>query len=147
EESKKLVNGSPSSPAAFAFQGITKTFGPVTANADVSFEVAAGTIHGVVGENGAGKSTIMKILYGLYQPDSGQIWVRGEQQKIAHPDQAIALGIGMVHQHFMLVPTLSVWRNVVLGREPSLFFFDRAGLCAQIDELQRSFGFSLDLEA
>src|SRR5476651_2196495 len=131
------------SPPDFAFRDIRKTFGNVTANSDVTFEVAHNTIHGVVGENGAGKSTIMKILYGLYEPDEGEIFVRGEKVVIPSPQAAIALGIGMVHQHFMLVPTMTVWENVVLGSEP--FRLDRKKITLKLDELQKSFGFALDL--
>ncbi len=128
------------------FRNIRKVFGSVTANDGVSFAIQKQSIHGVVGENGAGKSTIMKILYGLYQPDEGELRVRGEVCEIASPDRAISLGIGMVHQHFMLVPTLSVWRNIVLGREPSARLDGRA-LCVELEALQKSVGFHLDLSA
>lgn len=133
------------SASAFAFHDITKTFGSVVANRDVSFSVAAGTVHGVVGENGAGKSTIMKILYGMYAPDSGRIEVRDKTRKIARPQDAIALGIGMVHQHFMVVPTLKVWQNVVLGTEPGAFLREKT-ILAELSALQHEYGFSLDLE-
>ncbi len=133
--------------AAFAFRGITKRFGPVVANEAVTFEARQGSIHGVVGENGAGKSTIMKVLYGLYQPDEGEMQVRGQTVRIASPEAAIRLGIGMVHQHFMLVPTLSIWRNVILGREPTLGRLDAASIKQKLDELQKTFGFHLDLDA
>ena len=93
---------------AFSFHDITKRFGPIVANSKVSFSVEKGSLHGVVGENGAGKSTIMKILYGLYEPDEGYIELGGEKTRITSPLQAIRHKIGMVHQHFMLVPTLTV---------------------------------------
>ncbi len=96
---------------------ITKTFGSVVANNDVSMSVHAGTIHAIVGENGAGKSTIMKIAYGFYQPDSGEIVFRGKRVDVRSPHDAIALGIGMVHQHFMLVDTMTVAENIILGAE------------------------------
>ncbi len=97
---------------------IEKRFGAVHANRDVALTVAAGTVHGIVGENGAGKSTLMSILYGFYEADSGQIQIEGRPASIQGSAQAIALGIGMVHQHFMLVDTLSALDNVMLGAEP-----------------------------
>ena len=96
---------------------IMKTFGNVVANNDVSFSVENGTIHAIVGENGAGKSTIMRIVYGFYNADSGEILIDGEPVSIRSPHDAIALGIGMVHQHFMLVDNMSVAENIVLGAE------------------------------
>jgi general nucleoside transport system ATP-binding protein len=98
-------------------RNITKTFGNVTANNDVSITVHKGTIHAIVGENGAGKSTIMRIAYGFYSADSGEILVGGKPATIRGPHDAIALGIGMVHQHFMLVDTMTVAENIVLGAE------------------------------
>lgn len=130
---------------AFSFHGITKRFGSVLASDSVSFAVEKGSIHGVVGENGAGKSTIMKILYGLYVPDAGEIRVEERAQNITDPLHAISLGIGMVHQHFMLVPTLSVWENVVLGSEPTLGKINVSEVLQRLDAIQKDFGFSLDL--
>lgn len=98
--------------------GINKRFGAVAANADVNLNIQSGTVHGIVGENGAGKSTLMSVLYGFYTSDSGSIEVFGKQVNIRNADDAIALGIGMVHQHFMLVDTLSALENVMLGAEP-----------------------------
>lgn len=98
-------------------KNITKTFGSVVANDDVSITVHKGTIHAIVGENGAGKSTIMRIAYGFYNADSGEIFVDGRKVEIRNPHDAIALGIGMVHQHFMLVDTMTVAENIVLGAE------------------------------
>ncbi|MEO6333345.1 MAG: ABC transporter ATP-binding protein [Pyrinomonadaceae bacterium] len=98
-------------------KNITKTFGSVVANDDVSIKVHKGTIHAIVGENGAGKSTIMRIAYGFYNADSGEIFVDGEPVQIRNPHDAIALGIGMVHQHFMLVDTMTVAENIILGAE------------------------------
>jgi general nucleoside transport system ATP-binding protein len=97
---------------------IEKRFGNVRANHDVNLSVAQSTIHGLVGENGAGKSTLMSILYGFYMADSGSIEVEGKPVRIRHSDEAICLGIGMVHQHFMLVDTLSALDNILLGVEP-----------------------------
>ena len=98
-------------------KNITKTFGDVVANNDVSISVKKGTIHAIVGENGAGKSTVMRIAYGFYKADSGEIFVDGKLVNIRSPHDAIALGIGMVHQHFMLVDTMTVAENIVLGAE------------------------------
>jgi general nucleoside transport system ATP-binding protein len=97
---------------------ITKRFGTVLANDNVDITVAPGTIHAIVGENGAGKSTAMRIAYGFYAPDSGDILIDGQVRRIATPHDAIALGVGMVHQHFMLVDTMTVAENIVLGAEP-----------------------------
>jgi ABC-type uncharacterized transport system ATPase subunit len=102
---------------AVEFRNICKAFGPVQANADVSFAIAKGSIHGVIGENGAGKSTLMSILYGYYNADSGQLLLDGQQRSIRTSHEAIALGIGMVHQHFMLVENFTVLDNVMLGTE------------------------------
>ena len=98
-------------------KNITKTFGNVTANSDVSIKIEKGTIHAIVGENGAGKSTIMRIAYGFYKADSGEILVDGKSVNIKSPQDAIKLGIGMVHQHFMLVDTMTVAENIILGAE------------------------------
>ena len=98
-------------------RNITKTFGETIANDDVSIKIEKGTIHAIVGENGAGKSTIMRIAYGFYAADSGEIWVDGQPVNIRNPHDAIALGIGMVHQHFMLVDTMTVAENIILGAE------------------------------
>ena len=98
---------------------INKQFPLVIANDDVNFSVQKGEIHALVGENGAGKSTLMNILYGLFHADSGTITVKGKNVHFFGPADAIAHGIGMVHQHFMLIPPLTVAENVVLGQEPS----------------------------
>src|SRR5712692_3267710 len=97
---------------------ITKRFGDVLANDRVSFKVEPGTIHAIVGENGAGKSTAMRIAYGFYTADNGEILIDGEVRDIRTPHDAIALGVGMVHQHFMLVEPMTVAENIVLGAEP-----------------------------
>src|SRR5262249_56731320 len=104
-------------PPAVLLRNIDKRFGEVHANRDVSLAVRAGTIHGIVGENGAGKSTLMGILYGYHRPDRGEIRVDGRPVTIRSPRDALSAGIGMVHQHFILVETFSVLENVVLGVE------------------------------
>lgn len=115
----EAVAAQQSNPAlAVQMQGICKRFGAVAANVDVNLDIRIGTVHGIVGENGAGKSTLMSILYGFYQADQGAISVLGKPVHIANADDAIAVGIGMVHQHFMLVDTLSGVENVMLGAEP-----------------------------
>jgi ABC-type uncharacterized transport system ATPase subunit len=105
-------------PLAIRMTGIDKTFGPVQANRGASLEVSRGEIHALVGENGAGKSTLMRVLSGMYQPNAGHIEVEGHDVTGWHTAAAIEAGVGMVHQHFMLVPTLTVAENLVLGREP-----------------------------
>ncbi len=104
-------------PPAIELIGIDKSFGPVHANKNVNLRVERGVIHGIVGENGAGKSTLMSILYGFYEADAGEIRVNGTPVRIRSSREAISHGIGMVHQHFMLVPPLSVLENVMLGAE------------------------------
>src|SRR3954463_7267785 len=117
-------------------RNITKRFGDVLANDQVDIVVKPGTIHAIVGENGAGKSTAMRIAYGFYTADSGQILVNGQVQEIKSPHDAIALGIGMVHQHFMLVETMTVAENIVLGAEPgSSVALDQKSPAAQIRHL------------
>ncbi len=127
-------------------EGISKRFALVKANDCVSLDVRKGEIHALVGENGAGKSTLMRILYGLYRPDSGRISFDGMRTDIRTPADAISLGVGMVHQHFMLIPQLSVAENVVLGSEPSRsgVFLDLKSASRRIDELSRLFALSVD---
>jgi ABC-type uncharacterized transport system ATPase subunit len=112
---------------AVEFRNISKAFGRVQANADVSFSIAKGSIHGVIGENGAGKSTLMSILYGYYNADSGQLLIDGQAQDIRTSHEAIALGIGMVHQHFMLVENMTVLDNVMLGNEGGFKLANKRG--------------------
>ena len=127
---------------------ISKRFGAVQANRAVSLAVERGTVHGLVGENGAGKSTLMAILYGYYHADEGHIEVDGQRVTIASSQQAIALGIGMVHQHFMLVDTLSALDNVMLGAEPA-FFLSRAKrqVRQELEALMRDTGLTVRLDA
>lgn len=127
---------------------ITKTFPGVVANDDVNLSVGLGEIHAVVGENGAGKSTLMKILYGMQSPDSGQIKVRGEDVRFRTPKDAIEMGIGMVHQHFMLADQLTVLENIILGSEPkSGVQIDFAKAAQRLEELGEQYGMRLDPRA
>lgn len=129
-------------------RGITKRFGAVTANNDIHLAIPANTIHAIVGENGAGKSTIMKILYGFYAADAGEIWIDGQARTIRNPHDALALGVGMVHQHFMLVPPMTVLENIVLGAEPgNAVKVDFKKAEADISQLAQDFGFHLNLHA
>lgn len=128
-------------------RGITKAFGRVIANDHVDLTIPGRSIHAIVGENGAGKSTVMKILYGFYQADQGEIWIDGARREIRTPEDAIALGLGMVHQHFMLVPSMTVLENVMLGAEPGRWWrMDRGAARAKIEALSTDFGFHLDLD-
>ena len=129
-------------------RGITKRFGAVVANDRVDITVEPGTIHAIVGENGAGKSTAMRIAYGFYTADSGEILINGQSRRIQRPLDAIALGIGMVHQHFMLVDTMTVAENIVLGAEPgSAVSLDIEESAARIRALSEKFKLSVDPDA
>ena len=131
---------------AIEMRGITKRFGAVTANKGISFTIQDKSIHSIVGENGAGKSTIMKILYGFYTADEGEIFIDGQRHNIRNPHDAIALGIGMVHQHFMLVPPMTVLENIILGAETTKAGrIDFAQAEASVQKLLDDFGFKLDL--
>src|SRR3954463_7594221 len=133
---------------ALELRGITKRFGSLVANNAVDFELRRGEIHALLGENGAGKSTLMNVLYGLHQPDEGQILLDGEPVSIDSPRRAIALGIGMVHQHFMLVPVMTVAENLVLGAEPrSGVLLDYKGAAARVRQLSQEFGLAVDPDA
>ncbi|MEQ8248653.1 MAG: ABC transporter ATP-binding protein [Alphaproteobacteria bacterium] len=133
---------------ALELRGIDKWFGPVHANNGVSFQVPRGSIHGIIGENGAGKSTLMSIVYGYYQADAGEIRVNGNPVKITGPQNALSHGIGMVHQHFMLVEPFTVLENVILGAEsgrllaPSL---ERAR--AELERLERNYALEVNPDA
>ncbi|MBT5853375.1 MAG: ATP-binding cassette domain-containing protein, partial [Rhodobacteraceae bacterium] len=102
---------------AIELVAISKSFGNIQANKDISVRVMPGTIHGIIGENGAGKSTLMSILYGFYKADKGEVFIAGHQTQIPDSQAAIAAGIGMVFQHFKLVPNFSVLENIILGAE------------------------------
>jgi simple sugar transport system ATP-binding protein len=135
-------------PPAVELRGISKRFGTVQANRAIDLVVPAGTIHGIVGENGAGKSTLMNILYGYYQADEGTILVDGEPCRIGRPEDAIRSGIGMVHQHFMLIEPFTVIENLLLGAEGGLTL--KAGVARarrELEALERDYGLAVDLDA
>ena len=126
-------------------RGITKRFGALTANDHIDLDVRAGEIHCLLGENGAGKSTLMNVLYGLYQADEGEILLDGQPQRFAGPGDAMRAGIGMVHQHFMLIPVFTVAENVLLGHEKALGGL--AGAKQKVREISHRFGFHVDPDA
>ncbi len=135
------MSGGVQEQLAVRMTGVQKFFGPVRANSDASLEVQRGEIHAVVGENGAGKSTLLRVLSGMYAPDGGRVEVFGRDVTGWSTSDAIAAGVGMVHQHFMLVPTLTVAENVVLGREPMTgLTFDRASAESALEQLSRETG-------
>src|ERR671916_2780180 len=130
---------------ALELRRITKRFGSLVANDAIDFELKRGEIHALLGENGAGKSTLMNVLYGLHQPDEGEIRLDGEPVRIDSPRRAIGLGIGMVHQHFMLVPVMTVAENLVLGAEPRNGpLLDYKAAARRTRELSERFGLSVD---
>ncbi len=124
---------------------ICKSFQGIHANKDINLHVESGEILGLLGENGAGKTTLMNILYGLYQPDSGQIRINGKPIKITNPVESINHGIGMVHQHFMLVQNHSVIENIALGYKDTPFFFPKIKIRERVKEFSRQFDFRMDL--
>jgi len=126
-------------------KNITKVFAGTIANDDVNFQLLKGETHVLLGENGAGKTTLMNILYGLYQPEKGQIIINGKQVKMASPNDAIKLGIGMVHQHFMLVNNFTVAENIVLGAEPRKGIrLDIKKAIQDVKEISKKYGFAID---
>ncbi len=127
-------------------RGITKAFPGIVANDQVDFELVAGEVHALLGENGAGKSTLMNILYGLYKPDAGEILLNGKPVTFHSAKDAIEAGIGMVHQHFMLIPVMTVAENIVLGTEPTRegILLDERGAEARVRELSKQFGLAVD---
>lgn len=129
-------------------RGIAKRFPGVLANDQIDFDVRAGEIHALLGENGAGKSTLMRILYGFYQPDEGEIRINGEPVSIQSPSDSIKHSIGMIHQHFMLIPSLTVTENVIIGLPSSRgVFIDTDRAEKRIDELAHSYGLKIDPDA
>ena len=136
-------------PPVLELRGITKAFPGVLANDHIDLTLEEGEIHALLGENGAGKTTLMNILYGLYRPDAGQILVRGQEVEIRSPGDAIARGIGMVHQHFMLVPVMTVTENVMLGVESTRngVFLDRSQVAQRIRAISQQHGLEVDPDA
>jgi general nucleoside transport system ATP-binding protein len=130
-------------------RGITKRFPGVLANDAVDFDLLPGEIHALLGENGAGKSTLMNILYGLYRPDEGEILLKGRRVSFSSAKEAIEAGIGMVHQHFMLIPVMTVAENIVLGHEPIRggVFLDERAARRRVEDAARTFKFAVDPEA
>jgi simple sugar transport system ATP-binding protein len=129
-------------------KGITKQFPGVLANDHVDFDLREGEIHALLGENGAGKTTLMNILYGLYKPDSGQISINGQPITIHSPKDSIQAGIGMVHQHFMLIPVFTVAENIMLGDETTRYgFLDEKSVVNRITELSKQYNLDVDPEA
>ncbi|MDR1979282.1 MAG: ABC transporter ATP-binding protein [Synergistaceae bacterium] len=132
------------------FRGVTKKFPGITANDDISIGIRRGEIFALLGENGAGKSTLMSMLYGMYEPDAGDIFIRGERVALSSPSAATALGIGMVHQHFRLVPSYTIAENIVLGMEPvkkaaELFpYVDIGAASKRIRDLSKTYGLEVD---
>ena len=147
-ERKFSPRGGRTEATVVEMRGITKRFPGVVANDRIDFEVRAGEVHALLGENGAGKTTLMNVLYGLYQPDEGEIYIRGRRVTLRSPRDAIALGIGMVHQHFMLIPPLTVAENVVLGLPSSRGpFLDTDRAERRISELAQRYGLKVDPHA
>jgi len=130
-------------------RGITKRFPGIVANDRVNLDLRRGEVHAILGENGAGKSTLMNVLYGLYQPDEGEILLKGKPVHFTSAKDAIKSGIGMVHQHFMLIPVMTVAENIVLANEPTRegVFYDRAAADKRVAELSRSYKLAIDPEA
>ena len=138
----------PAPQIAFGARGVTKRFGSVLANDNVSVQLAPGKVLALLGENGAGKSTLVNILFGLYRPDEGEVIIADETVRLTSPSDAIARGVGMVHQHFQLVPPMNVVRNIVLGAEPHrLGMVDFARARAEVLALQEKFGLEVDPDA
>src|SRR6188768_3082103 len=130
-------------------RGITKRFGALVANDHIDLTVEPGEIHALLGENGAGKSTLMNVLYGLYQADEGEILLDDEVQHFRGPGDAMAAGIGMVHQHFVLIPVFTVAENVMLGHEPVRGggVLDLGAARDLVTEISARFGFEIDPDA
>ena len=127
-------------------RGITKRFPGIVANDRVNFDLRRGEVHAILGENGAGKSTLMNVLYGLYQPDEGEIRLKGQQVTFHSARDAIRAGIGMVHQHFMLIPVMTVAENIVLANEPTRegVLYDREAAERRVAQLSRTYKLAIN---
>ena len=135
-------------PAAIDLKGFSKSFGPVQANKNINLTVKRNSIHGIVGENGAGKSTLMSILYGFYTADAGEIFVNGQKVSIKDSSHALELGVGMVHQHFMLVENFTVLENIILGAEGDhLLASSKAAAREELARLAKDYGLEVDPDA
>jgi simple sugar transport system ATP-binding protein len=135
------------SNTAVRLAGITKRFPGVVANDQVDLTVEKGSVHALLGENGAGKTTLMNVLYGLLQPEEGDVYVKGERRDFQSPRDAIDAGIGMIHQHFMLVDPMEIWANIVLGQEPRKYFglaVDEQQAIQAVRDLSERYGFAVD---
>ena len=130
-------------------RGITKRFPGIVANDRVNFDLRRGEVHAILGENGAGKSTLMNVLYGLYQPDEGEILLNGKPVTFTSAKDAIRSGIGMVHQHFMLIPVMTVAENIVLANEPTQngVLYDRETAERRVSQLSRTYKLAIDPQA
>src|SRR3954462_3293233 len=141
----------PAPDPAYALQArdVTKRFPSVLANDHISLDLAPGEIHALLGENGAGKSTLMNTLYGLYKPDEGQLYVKGKEVHFSGPSDAIAAGIGMVHQHFMLIPPFTVTENIMLGGESTSVagVLDEPAAAKRIRALSHEYGLEVNPDA
>ena len=145
---RTIAASSPTKPGRVEMKDIVKCFPGVRANSSVCFDVSPGEVHALLGENGAGKSTLMRQLYGMYQPDEGEILIEGLPRSFRSPADAIRAGIGMIHQHFMLVPTLTVAQNIALGEKSSRWpLADTKRVSARVRELAEEYGLAVDLDA
>jgi len=131
---------------AVSMKGICMSFPGILANDHVDFEVEQGTIHCLLGENGSGKTTLMNVLFGLYHKDSGNISINGKDVEIKNPANAESLGVGMVHQHFMLIPQLTILQNIILGAEPGGFVIDMEKARGEVQSLVDKYSFKLDID-
>ena len=144
-----MIARMPERPVVLEMQHITKRFPGIVANDDVSFDLREGEVHALLGENGAGKSTLMNILYGLYHPDEGEIRIKGKSVQLGSPRAAIDAGVGMVHQHFMLIPVMTVAENIVLAEEPTYagVMLDFGEARSRVRELSDRYGLAVDPDA
>ncbi len=148
DEVQKAPSAAPESPYVIEMSHITKVFPGIKANDDITLTLKKGEIHALLGENGAGKSTLMSVLFGLYQPDGGQIFYQGNPVKINNPNDATALGIGMVHQHFKLVECFTVLENIILGAETTkLGFLQKKQAREKVMALSEKYGLQIDPDA